>query len=208
MSGKSRSTWMGQARGNFLRYLRGMLLDDQTEEDALSVAILRLGDQCVYCGVSGKQVVLQGDHLHPQSQGGITRAGNIVPSCGPCNYERHNMPWQSFLRQKAGSPNSVPRTGAQIEAQLDRIERYIREFGKNAHDRLEEALSAEQWQIYRATKLILQALTDGLLAELGHNKPSEIKFSDARSLFSDLRTMVEGHRVGNRELLNRAHEMD
>ena len=44
-------------------------------------------NKCCYCGQSTK---LQQEHFIPVSKMGTFTANNILPSCGPCNFKKHN----------------------------------------------------------------------------------------------------------------------
>jgi len=56
-----------------------------TERDWLRL-VSRFRGGCAYCGAEG--VLLQRDHVTPLSRGGHHRIGNILPSCGTCNYSK------------------------------------------------------------------------------------------------------------------------
>lgn len=42
---------------------------------------------CAYC-LRG-DLPLQQEHMRPISKGGANAVGNVVPSCGPCNFKKH-----------------------------------------------------------------------------------------------------------------------
>ena len=48
--------------------------------------------RCVYCGLSSIEdgVVLNADHIVPNSKGGSETAGNLITSCAQCNSARGN----------------------------------------------------------------------------------------------------------------------
>jgi hypothetical protein len=40
---------------------------------------------CQYCGVSGSEIDLECDHVHPVSKGGTNDINNLITACKPCN---------------------------------------------------------------------------------------------------------------------------
>ena len=59
----------------------------------LRFAVLkRDGFKCMYCGHSPREneVVLQMDHVVPQSKGGLTTYDNLVSSCRRCNHGKYD----------------------------------------------------------------------------------------------------------------------
>jgi 5-methylcytosine-specific restriction endonuclease McrA len=46
----------------------------------------RYNHSCIYCGEKGKMTM---DHVVPLSRGGRHSIGNLVPSCGPCNFSKN-----------------------------------------------------------------------------------------------------------------------
>ena len=78
----------------------------QARAEALFAAIFaRDGGRCVYCGIA---VVRRGpglhrapnlatlDHVVPRSQGGPTRAENLVLACAACNNARGTLDVETF----------------------------------------------------------------------------------------------------------------
>lgn len=66
----------------------------------------RDGYKCIYCGKSGigsRRVLLNVDHVIPQSQGGPTRADNLVTSCRDCNEIKSNRSVKDAFPEKAAS---------------------------------------------------------------------------------------------------------
>jgi hypothetical protein len=45
----------------------------------------RFGFQCVYCGRTAKEAVLEVDHVIPIADGGTNDENNLVPACVKCN---------------------------------------------------------------------------------------------------------------------------
>lgn len=45
----------------------------------------RFGFQCVYCGRTAKEAVLEVDHVIPIAEGGTNDEHNLVPACAQCN---------------------------------------------------------------------------------------------------------------------------
>lgn len=55
---------------------------------------------CVYCGDSGKGVILEIDHVVPKSRGGTDAKSNLATSCEPCNRSKTNtMPTDEMIRE-------------------------------------------------------------------------------------------------------------
>jgi 5-methylcytosine-specific restriction endonuclease McrA len=52
---------------------------------------------CAYCGQEGD---MQIEHVEPMSEGGLHDIGNIVPACGPCNYNKRTSEMESWYRQQ------------------------------------------------------------------------------------------------------------
>ncbi len=82
--------------------------------EALFAAIhVRDGGACVYCGIA---VVRRGpglhraphlatlDHVIPRSQGGPTRAENLVLACAACNNARGVEDAESFAARRRAAP--------------------------------------------------------------------------------------------------------
>jgi hypothetical protein len=40
---------------------------------------------CQYCGKKSPEAILEVDHMHPESQGGVTELENLITSCFECN---------------------------------------------------------------------------------------------------------------------------
>jgi hypothetical protein len=66
--------------------------------------------QCCFCSAPLDVKSLSQDHLIPMNKEflGLHAWGNVVPCCNPCNNEKQQQPWLSFLEQKAGV-NSAER---------------------------------------------------------------------------------------------------
>lgn len=45
---------------------------------------------CQYCGRKAPDVILQVDHIHPKSKGGLNRAENYITSCRDCNLGKND----------------------------------------------------------------------------------------------------------------------
>jgi 5-methylcytosine-specific restriction endonuclease McrA len=55
--------------------------------------VLRYGNVCAYCGVSGP---LEADHRVPLARGGSNFIDNILPACRSCNGRKHKMTEEEF----------------------------------------------------------------------------------------------------------------
>lgn len=51
--------------------------------------------RCAYC--LRDDLPLQQEHMDPLSKRGAHAVGNVVPSCGPCNYRKHTKNLLQFL---------------------------------------------------------------------------------------------------------------
>ncbi len=51
----------------------------------------RDGFGCQYCGRKAREVVLEVDHIVPQSQGGRDNYGNLITACRDCNRGKQAM---------------------------------------------------------------------------------------------------------------------
>ena len=188
---KHPSSYMSVGRGGFRRAFRSVLLSKHTVSGVLELAKAELGDQCVYCGISGKQVRLQPDHLWPESQGGTTVPGNVVPACPTCNSDRRNSDWRVFLQT---SPRVLSRKPEEIQAQSDAINNYIEEHDQSVAPRLDQVLTAEELDLLQQVELLLSAISDGSLAMAGFVKKNQVTFSDPQGLFRELVEVVRKHR--------------
>lgn len=61
----------------------------------------RDGFQCMYCGGTPPQIVLQCDHIHPVSLGGNDDPENLITSCEDCNSGKSNIPLEMVSRPLA-----------------------------------------------------------------------------------------------------------
>lgn len=81
---------------NGIEYQQGPLY-----RTTLRAAVLhRDGNNCFYCGRSGRSTPLEMEHIIPASLGGTGRIDNIVPSCVPCNRRKGNRPVEEFLKRR------------------------------------------------------------------------------------------------------------
>lgn len=71
-------------------YQQGLLYRSNLREYVLH----RDGHRCRYCGAAG--VVLNLDHVVPESREGPTTPGNLVASCVPCNSRKGNLTADEF----------------------------------------------------------------------------------------------------------------
>jgi 5-methylcytosine-specific restriction enzyme A len=56
---------------------------------------------CYYCKNPVKPKELTMDHIVPLSRGGLSKKGNVVPSCKECNNKKKQllpMEWDQYLR--------------------------------------------------------------------------------------------------------------
>lgn len=58
----------------------------------------RDGFQCMYCGKTPPQAVLECDHIHPVSLGGSDDTENLITSCEDCNRGKSNIPLESVSK--------------------------------------------------------------------------------------------------------------
>lgn len=186
---------MSIGRGGFRRAFRSVLLSKHTVAGVLELAKVALGDRCVYCGIPGTQVRLQPDHLWPESQGGTTVPGNVVPACPTCNSDRRDSDWRVFVQT---SPRVLQRKPEEIQLQLDAIERYINHHNQAVAPRLDQVLTPEELDLLQQVELLLTAISDGSLAMAGYVKKNQVTFSDPQNLFRELVQVVRKHRDDSR----------
>jgi hypothetical protein len=77
---------------------------------------------CQYCGRTPPAVILQIDHIHPQSDGGTDDEGNLITACSDCNSGKSDVPLELT------PPGLVERTEAIAERreQLAAYEELVR----------------------------------------------------------------------------------
>jgi len=62
---------------------------------------LRDGCKCAYCQGQLRVHQVSPDHLVPYSQGGLTRSGNLITSCRPCNIAKSTYTPEEYLERLA-----------------------------------------------------------------------------------------------------------
>lgn len=65
--------------------------------------VVRTGNICLKCGISGDDVLLTADHIVPLSKGGPNNIDNIQPLCGPCNSSKGTAIIRYVGEQNVGS---------------------------------------------------------------------------------------------------------
>ncbi len=72
----------------------------------------RDGFACVYCGRSAPGVVLEVDHVNPESSGGKTDSDNLVTACWECNRGKEDKaltkPLRSQEQEHEEHPSDAP----------------------------------------------------------------------------------------------------
>lgn len=61
---------------------------------------------CRYCGKKSPEAILEVDHIHPESKGGLTELENLVTACFECNRGKgaqllSSVPIESDIHEKA-----------------------------------------------------------------------------------------------------------
>ena len=74
-----------------IEYQQGALVGYEVKEYLLE----KWGRACAYCGATG--VVLEVEHIHPESRGGSNRISNLTLACEPCNRKKDSMWIHEFL---------------------------------------------------------------------------------------------------------------
>lgn len=74
-----------------------------TERDWLRL-VNRFRGCCAYCGQPSNE--LQREHVVPLSRGGTHGAGNILPACPSCNYQKHTS-FLAVFRYKRGGCHAL-----------------------------------------------------------------------------------------------------
>lgn len=193
MSKKTPSGEMSVGRGRFRQALLLVLLDRHTPDDPELRArvISELGDECIYGGLGGANVLIQLDHLWPKSVGGRSLIGNLVPSCPTCNSDRRQQAWEVFLRTSVRALST--RTQSQREDVIRKVKEYMARHDQGQAPNLEEILTEEERTLRIEFDLLLQAISDGALAVAGHQKSKSIVFDEPTQLFQDLLAVVRHH---------------
>ena len=175
---------IGIGKGRFRKAFLSCLQMRHSQPDASERAIEELGDECVYCGISGTEKRLQFDHLWPQASGGLTIIGNIVPCCPTCNSDRRDIPWEDYLREspRVRARRSPPEVGGQIR----KISIYMERHGQANKPTIESVLTRDELRLREDFNLILAAVGDAALAALGHEKKAAVRFRNPEKLFQEL----------------------
>jgi len=71
------------------------------DEEVVKKRMQELGNKCLYCGGPFEQT----DHLIPLARGGAHCLGNLVPSCGHCNFSKR----ANYLGSEWWPKNWLPR---------------------------------------------------------------------------------------------------
>lgn len=92
-----------QAKNFIRRSLKGVY-DSQPTKAEVAKLRAHFGGRCAFCDVvlpEGKK----GSHLDHLNAAGPNHVSNRVPACATCNeVEKRELPWEPFLREKAGLP--------------------------------------------------------------------------------------------------------
>ena len=178
------SQLLGNGRGAFRKALLGMIMHKHVDQGAFGRAIDCLGNECVYCGINGKYVTLQPDHLWPEAIGGKHVLGNIVPACPSCNSRRGSKDWEIFLQEdnavnKARSPEDIQKS-------TEKIKSYMKENKQENCPSLDELLDKKEAEIRADFDLLLNALSQGVRAKLGDEQKKDVVFDSPTKLFDEL----------------------
>lgn len=147
---------IGIGKGRFRKAFLSCLQMRHSQPDASERATEELGDECVYCGISGTEERLQFDHLWPQASGGLTIIGNIVPCCPTCNSDRRDIPWEDYLREspRVRARRSPPEVGGQIR----KISIYMERHGQANKPTIESVLTRDELRLREDFNLMFHKL--------------------------------------------------
>ena len=62
---------------------------------------LGFGKQCAYCHTPTNLPDIQAEHVHPLARGGRNDLSNLLPSCGPCNADKRDLPLLDWNADRA-----------------------------------------------------------------------------------------------------------
>ena len=195
---KPPSSHMSVGRGRFRKSLRAVLLSRQQTPNLEELVREELGWNCIYCAIPGGDERLQLDHLWPEATGGCLVIGNVAPACPTCNSDRRDLPWREFFR----TSNRVQRnrSNKDVEAEIHRIEAYMKKHGQETPPTLESTLAEHELELLANFDTLLDALSDGALAKNGYIKPSAINFDHPALMFDELVEVARKYqRNGNRD---------
>src|SRR5437879_1512807 len=108
---------VSRAKNMMRRALYGLIDPDLTPKQVLHVWEF-FGSRCAYCGALLEKHKKQAhiDHLISTSARGLNHISNRVLSCARCNeHEKRDLPWQTFLRDKAPSDAIFEERKARID---------------------------------------------------------------------------------------------
>jgi len=62
---------------------------------------LAFDKQCAYCHTPTALPDIQAEHVHPLARGGRNDLSNLLPSCGPCNADKRDLPLLDWNADRA-----------------------------------------------------------------------------------------------------------
>ena len=110
--GRFKGNAIGNAQNLLVRNILSNFGDESFGPEQWQQVIDVFGRRCAYCGQDGELLM---DHVVPINKQslGEHRLGNLVPSCKPCNANKGDKDFRTFL---SNHPDRV----AQIEAHMER----------------------------------------------------------------------------------------
>lgn len=94
----------------------------------------RDGFQCVYCGRTPPQVVLEADHIEPRSKGGKDDINNLITACFDCNRGKRNVPLNKIPPQM----QETLKVMREKEEQIKEYRKYVRQINKRIENDIEK----------------------------------------------------------------------
>lgn len=85
------------------KFRRGLVGNNTDRKNRRNKLLKEFGDgktcNCVYCGISVTHGTMEQDKIYTTAQGGRYRIANVVPSCGSCNKERSDAPFDEAIEK-------------------------------------------------------------------------------------------------------------
>lgn len=138
------------------------ILDEYPDPQVISALWEHFGSACAYCPtrLSPRDRVATRDHLIPPGQQGSNHPTNLVLACGPCNDDRRDRPWETYLRQKCSTESEYDRRRLAILAWVDQDGGPVFQTSPALHELAQPHIDAALVAIDEAVRS-LRAIRDG-----------------------------------------------
>jgi 5-methylcytosine-specific restriction endonuclease McrA len=152
-SSRYRGNAIGNAQNLVVRNLLSRLGQESFSRRDWENVVRSFGNQCAYCGTGGKLIM---EHAVPINKDalGEHRLGNLVPSCPPCNTQKADKDYRSFLSDQPARRAAIeehmarhrytPLSGrSDIAAAIARAHGEVRDLADRYAVEIERLLDAE-----------------------------------------------------------------